>query len=456
MLAISRFGLALLALFAIPLAAGALIPARAMSWPVRWWVSVTGIGLFFAVAHALGAPLATTALLLGVAALAAFLLQPGRCLLRLRGICRWPDKFHQVALLALLLVLLGGFMRVMSKPVPLSDGKVIWLNKAKALYAEVPFAQVPAVNYPNLGPMLWMLVMKLSGGTEECFGRLFFPTQYFFWMLGMIWLHRRRHTWVMPLSVSLVAWLFFSNGVINGYQDMFLLACAGMSAAHFVKLLLRNGSARGERHNRRDRADYFCAFYFAGVGGFIKNEGAVLGMIIVLAWVLALAASQGFRALPAALRRAWPALLLWAVMLCLWPMLLLHNEIDLAAVQRDAFSLKAIHTIPQDLHRWRAITPHVLKHFAVNSPVIFASVLLSVACARAMPRVRQAVLFLWLACFGHMTFVILVFFVTRQDVAWHLGTAFERLALQHAFVYAIILCITPAFLAETLRVPEKP
>ena len=67
-----------------------------------------------------------------------------------------------------------------------------------------------------------------------------------------------------------------------------------------------------------------------------------------------------------------------------------------------------------------------------------------------MPEVRRAIAFLWTVLWLHLAFLLLVFFATRQDLAWHLLTAFHRLAWQSLTLYAVLLFVCVSALLRAL------
>jgi hypothetical protein len=76
------------------------------------------------------------------------------------------------------------------------------------------------------------------------------------------------------------------------------------------------------------------------------------------------------------------------------------------------------------------------------------------------PRARKPLLILGAAVGMHLGLIIFVFLSTRQDLAWHLATAFPRLAFQNSeLLLALAVCAIATLLeaaVASLRRPRPP
>ncbi len=139
-------------------------------------------------------------------------------------------------------------------------------------------------------------------------------------------------------------------------------------------------------------------------------------------------------AILSAARRLAPFLVAWIATALLWPAFMALHGLPFD-VQGGAFSAASV--AGADLGRWSAIRPYVVTHIQERGAVIVASAVVSLAGALLVRGLRRALAFVWLAYAGHVSFLLLVFLSTRQDLAWHLSTAFGRLAYQGTFLPAL-------------------
>jgi hypothetical protein len=142
-----------------------------------------------------------------------------------------------------------------------------------------------------------------------------------------------------------------------------------------------------------------------------------------------------------------PGLAVTGGLLALWPALLLWHGNNVAEIQGDSFTLDGLWDIPAHTDRLPLIAERFAGHLAGSKRLLAAA-----ACASAaawwMGRLRPVLACLWLTAAGHAAFVGLVFLATRQDVRWHLDTAFERLMFQHQFAVIEALALSLLALCE--------
>jgi hypothetical protein len=245
--------------------------------------------------------------------------------------------------------------------------------------------------------------------------------------------------------IPVLLWLGFEPvAFTSGYQDCFVLACGGMAAWEFCQVLLDSEGTDGSQPFDSHAA--FRGAFFCGMLGLIKNEGAVLAVLLALAFGVALCARRG----PARLLwRQWaPALGVTAGLLCVWPALLLWQGQDLAQVQGASFTLAGVWQIPANCERLPQIGRQLAAYWGGSGSLTPAALALSLVAGWLAPRLRRALVFLWLTVAGQTLFVGLVFLATRQNVQWHLDTALERLMFQSQFAVIEALALALMLLLD--------
>jgi len=411
---------ATLLLIAVPLAIGRTLRRRGVGAAMQWYAGVQLLGVLLVLMHALGTPRpAAAALLAGVAI---------GCVAH--ELYRWrawqsPSEFRSALpiVLALAVLAVPAIVQTLAAPVNEWDAVAIWYAKARGLAAWQPLAELSVPNYPNLGAAIWAIALTLIGSAAEPVSRLIFPFLYLAWVASLHDLVPRVRPWTnAPLVLVAVAPLFQLQAVTSGYQDVALMAAAGMSALFYSRALAAGAPA-----------DALWGAAFAAVLPLVKTEGVLLGAALSAAWAL-------LSPLPARRQAATVAIFLAGA--AAWPLLLLLNGVDPTRVQGEAFYFASLLDVPQRLNRWGAMQPYFARHFLPRLGVIGAAALLSAATFHLLPALRRAVVFLWFVAGLHLLLLFAIFFSTEVDLDWHLGTAFTRLALQGEFVWptVTVLC----------------
>jgi hypothetical protein len=80
--------------------------------------------------------------------------------------------------------------------------------------------------------------------------------------------------------------------------------------------------------------------------------------------------------------------------------------------------------------------------------LLLAGLVVSFAASGFTPAYRKVVGWLWVVLALHLAFVLVVVLSTRVDLAWHLQTAFHRLAGQGDFVYSLLILVGTAALGR--------
>lgn len=447
--------LAVLQMTALPLLVGAVAGVR-MGWAVRWYAGAVVVGVLAVVAHGLRIPgpaLAVAGALLAVAALLA-----GRC-----GAARTaPFSGREKVCLLLLVVLLAApaaaaCLHALAHPVASYDGMAIWYAKVKAAYYGIPLSRITMGNYPELGPVLWMLPLKWVGLANEHVGRAFFPLAYFAWMVALPEVFGRPYALPAALAAALSALLVFDyDAFTNGCQDALVLLSAGFAATLLVRLLVAQSAAGAGGEDSRSapgaasggRGELVLAGFLSGVPALVKQEGTVWSLIVVGAFLAALVLRARLAESWRLLRAIAPLLAAWIGALALWPALLLWNHLDPRKVQGDGFSLSSIVYAYRELGRWSMIRPYLDTYVGGHRVLLLACGTTSLLCWLLAPKVRRAIAMLWLVLALHLSFLVVVFLSTRFDLAWQLSTAFGRLATQGDFVYVLLAFVSLTALAE--------
>lgn len=452
----------LVPLLVVPIALGAGLLGVGAGVGTCWWLGTAVAALAVVIGHAIRIPQPVVLVAISVATAISLVARVRRGSWRTTPSRR---DVVQAALLALLIspLVAAGVLRTLDHPALGADAIVIWYAKAKALYQWLPFRELPFENYPALGPAAWMLVLQWVGADRENIGRVVLVLPYFFWIVTLLELFPRPWPRASFVVVPGLAVLFFDfDRFTHGDQDGFLMMTAGMATIFMVKVLLRLSSAEGTAAQilpaltatADGRRDAFLGAFFAGILGLIKQEGTVLGLILVVSWVAAILAHERPARWGPMVRRLLPSLLTYAAVAALWPTLLLINGVDVRKVQGEAFTVASVTQALGNVDRWPTIQPFFVNYYRAAAPLLVAAAVASVGLAWTCQRTRVVLAFLWGVLILHSGFVLVVFLSTRQQLLWHLRTAFERLAGQGRFVLVMLLGLTLISLATALTSPE--
>ncbi|MFI5165417.1 MAG: hypothetical protein ACHQQS_02250 [Thermoanaerobaculales bacterium] len=293
------------------------------------------------------------------------------------------------------------------------DGAVIWYAKARALFDWVPFKEVPYVNYPDLGPTAWMLVLKWTGPDAEALGRVILPLGFFAWILALLDLFPRPFPWAAAIILPVLTLTSLDlDAATNGFQDFFLAAAAGLALVFLLRLLCKSTTDRSRR-------DALLLAFFTGSLALIKQEGAVLALMVGAAWLLAAKRKKG---------------LLLAIPLALaWPLLQIGRGVKVS-LQYGGFTIGSVLSAFSASDRWITIEPHLQDALSSSAPLLAAFAVLAVYSVIALPDTRRAIVVLSALLVVHTAFVLFVFLATRYPLEWQLNTAFGRLFGQRQFI----------------------
>jgi hypothetical protein len=439
---LNRFLLALLPLVIMPLLVGTAAFRQKVPPATRWFFGVVSLGLILVVSYAAGVSWNTFFYGLGIGLVGCALL----CLkegVKLWGRASRLHLYRAGGVLPLVILVGCACVKVLAEPLVAWDAITIWYDKARALYLGSPIPELPFANYPPLGPIYWALVMKFTGGLWESYGRLLFPTLYVGWIVSLReifpeWLPE----WIVLIAVTAAGWLFYDTAAFtNGYQDGFVAVCAGMAAIRFCRLLF------GDR--KFCERDYLLGVYFAGVGALVKNEGAILAVIVYAACLVMLVVGRCIGSSWNELRNLVPGAVLFVLLVGIWPTVLVAYGRDPEQVQGSAFTMGGIATLYRNGDRIPVICRYFAEYYLQPQiRVILGCALLSIVTAGMVPVTRKVIAFLWLIGVGHSLFIACVYLATQRPLEWHLRTSLDRLAFQHSFVYVIAVSVCVSFLLE--------
>lgn len=443
--------LILLGLVFFPFVAGVFFLPSYLSFSIRWYFGLTLLGLFTLFTHALGASQTLVWGFLGMFLLAAsvFLFAKTNLFTDECELDCPSTLWIQISAWAALIFV------VLTHPLTpyFWDALYIWYNKARALFYWAPLSETPGkdlfmVNYPHLGPVLQMMLMKLAGKPWEEYGRMLFPTLYIVWSLSVInWIRRIHHHHAYHLLGIAVLWAcFLQTHFINGYQDAFVSLTAGMATLCFLNSMIQ------EQSEEKVISYFYLGVYFSGACCFIKTEGFALGGGALSAYTLV----NFFRRSPL---KAHHFLSGWGIFFTLficWPFLLSINGIDPSKLQAEAFSLKELPLFFENLsNRWPTIQNYYRNYFIYFVNPFTSMLILSIWGFLRAPHLRAKLIYLWLILIGHMTFVAIPFIMTHLPLEWHLSTAFGRLMFQHSFLYPLILLLCGSGILKKISRKEE-
>jgi hypothetical protein len=129
---------------------------------------------------------------------------------------------------------------------------------------------------------------------------------------------------------------------------------------------------------------------------------------------------------------------LYFILLLFWQIILYFYHVDLNNIQGDAFKLNSISDLLTQTSRTPVITQYYKSFFSQYYLIISGSVLLSLMAVVLDFSKAWIMGSLWLITFLHSLFILCVFLLTKQDLAWHLDSAFSRLMYQSCFIYILL------------------
>lgn len=345
------------------------------------------------------------------------------------GIRSYPSLFSHdmstIALWALLAsaLLTGLAFQVVLNPVNDWDGLYMWYAKASGLFHGIAPQQLPAAEYPNLGPALWAWSLWWCGASHEMVGR---------WLMGCLFvlalfpvMQASVSWWGRLLApLSLLAFLYNQQTVSSGYQEGVLLAVICLALASFFKSF--EAQTRGEQEAAFRLGLLACASL-----AWVKNEGLVTGFIIAFsATLLHLKDVRGV-----ATSRVARELILFLVILFGWPMMRIVQGGNPAELQGSNFSLSSVLEFESRLARWYDIQSYVNSY--IDQTLWKLSLGISGLALLFTLGYRKISILLFLSWTANIVFVYLAFFLTSAPLDWHLATAFGRLAHQTAVYPAL-------------------
>jgi len=361
----------------------------------------------------------------------------------------WESPMSIIWILIALFIFVTGWVEIKTQSVAGIDTFAIWLNKAKSIYVGEPFKTLTMTQYPALGPMFWAFTMRFTGRYEPIHGLFLGPVAYGFWILAHLSLFKKNNDWVTPAIIFPIAIFFYDDAVYNGYQDKILMMCAGMAVLTFTQFFLDETATNNHEIYNRKFNFFWLGAFFTGMLSLIKAEGMIMGLIIFLGVFFIVICF-----FPKEKRREfflanYPATLIFAALLLVWPLILFFGGVDLTKVQGDSLSLQSSLDFFQNLDRFPVITLRHINYIQGILPIFTISVLLTLLALKNMPKIRVILSFIWLTWLLHLAFITFIFMVTRAPLNWHLDTAFYRLSSQHDFIYPLtILLVISTILRE--------
>ncbi len=272
--------LALACLAIVPFLVGRAIDPS-IGWPARAWAGAVSVGMIILSGHALRLPPILT---LGVAALVGIV-----SLLVSR---REPDQAAPLSprekrLLATLLVLLvpptaSAVLLALHGPVPEGDGLVLWYAKTRGAFFWDSISSGPLPAYPELGPVLWMLPLRVVGLEYENLGRALLPLVWCGWGISLLGVPGRPLDLPALAGAGLASLLVLDPvGLTNGYQDALVLLTAGFAAATMVRFLLRADAWP-------TRSALLATGMLTGSTALVKQEGMMWSLILGITFLVAI------------------------------------------------------------------------------------------------------------------------------------------------------------------------
>lgn len=424
--------LVIISLALVPLGIGIAVLPRMHIKSLQWLLGVFLSGIFWLLCYVLGIPKPVTAYAYGaLVILCAVVVTKKRWHLpRLRRLSECIPECIMYGTLAILFIY--SITDIYANPITAWDGFAIWLAKAKDFYFWSPIVSLTFVHYPGLGSMVWSVIMTVFG-FHEALGRFVYPFVYvaFFSLLGFFFRVKKNKA-LFAVVIALVATVFFPPSLYSGYQDDFLSLTTGIAA-----LLLCVSMIDGKRTDL-----FLLGCFFSGSLALIKNEGIMLGFILLTSFIAVHMQS---------LRQEWKqrhwqyvsGIAVFIVLQAFWSVAIAAHGIDPRNIQGDQITLQGILLGYKNLSRLPVILPYVYNYTAAHLPY-FAMLVISIPVAFLISSLRKVFIFIWTNIVLHIGSVVWVYLATTAPLVWHLDTSFDRLMDQQASLY-VILCILIAF-----------
>ena len=171
------------------------------------------------------------------------------------------------------------------------------------------------------------------------------------------------------------------------------------------------------------------ACLFGGVLAWIKNEGMMVGLILVLVTTALCLASTARHLRRSLVRAIIPGLLTFSGIALSWPAMELVHGVKPWVIQGGAFEFGRLSSVFQRLGRLNPICEYLRRYLQEQKTVVGLLFVLSVAMLILCP---------------------------RQDLAWHLATAFDRLMFQNTLIVASGLTLLMRICAEEALASGPP
>ena len=421
----------------VPFLIGSRLPLHAaprgsaIKFAVDWWKGAFIAGFSVILANSLGCSFAGASLT--VAALSLF------GLVRLAIQCRYgvtgPNEEKNEGGCRTIWCVCGGMIclitvllqvEVLAHPLSSYDALAFWYPKVQALSHDVDFMKIPRRDYPDLGPALWALTSLTSASDDTRTGRLFIPVGFAMFLLAMCAFALEncpRDLRALPLalcpvavSLSLLRVEFFTNG----YMDGFLMSAFGIACLCVIRGL------RGEYC--RD-SNLILAACFSGGLGLIKNEGAVLGVILMSGLLMALLLRKRFGGVQD-LKVPFLIASAFVTSFVFFPCLKVVHGSAALRVQEDSFTVDGVLRISDRIDRLPRIFWYVSWHVRKYRWTILNGFVMVLFGARMSLSWRPTLAMVTTIYILQLAFVIVAFLSTNEPLEWHLSCAFERLAYQ--------------------------
>jgi hypothetical protein len=383
---------------------------------MNYWLGLMSVGALILLGHGLGLSQTLVVVLVASASAAGCVL----CLMR---------KYKQTrpgltTVLPLVPLAVAGIGYCVLDPVQMWDSYLIWLARVRLLEQWTSLSRFGDLGiiypeYPYLGSAAWWWT-EWTGHVPVESGRVIFLFTYLAFFLAVLARQERTTNIRVRLLWVFFAYACFSLEIINGYQDGFLMASAGMVALAFLQW--------------GDRGAVWIMPLAAGLS-LIKTEGAILSLILVVCWF-----GSNVSRVPTvhANRLDRRVLLLGAAgfvsILAIWPSLQLHNGLDPANVQGTAFRIRSMGIVVSQADRFPTILRAIGLYYAqrpwITLPFL-AAVAVSLVPGERLDRQRR---FLLGFVAVHLLFVMTIFWLTQEPFEWHLAAALPRLLLQGRLV----------------------
>ena len=318
------------------------------------------------------------------------------------------------------------------------DGLYVWAIKAKAIYLDSAEKPGALLNYltsdswgfthndyplalPSVESWIYVWIGKIDEQPVTLISAFSFTS-----LLTLMVCHLRRY---LPMSLALLPACLLATAQIlinystTGYADVSLAAVYGGAAIFGVDYLCR-----------RDQCSQYLCIILAGCAALVKNEGALLLILMIFFMCLTLLLSDGIRQVWSFIKKN-----VVIVAIIIGPYLL--SRITIPFYKQEVFSFPSIHLFLQNRSRISELFPHLLRILTDFNTQGLIWIVTGIFLLASIGYWKQSsVIFLAGVCTSYLILICFSYVFSRwPDYISHVQSSLDRLVIHVAPVAALLI-----------------